>query len=121
MYNKIDHLTIEEVEKFAEKEHTIVMSCELDLNMDYLLEMMWQYLSLCRVYTKKRGFAPSFNEPLIMRSGSTIEDVCLSIHKDMKQHFKYALVWGTSTKHSPQRVGINHVLGDEDVVEIHTG
>ena len=29
-----------------------------------------------------------------------------------------ALVWGTSVKHNPQSVGKDHVLHDEDVVQI---
>ena len=29
-----------------------------------------------------------------------------------------ALVWGTSVKHCPQKVGKEHVLNDEDVVQI---
>lgn len=29
-----------------------------------------------------------------------------------------ALVWGSSVKHQPQKVGIEHVLADEDVVQI---
>jgi hypothetical protein len=32
--------------------------------------------------------------------------------------FKTALVWGVSVKHRPQRVGKEHVLEDEDVVQI---
>jgi ribosome-interacting GTPase 1 len=32
--------------------------------------------------------------------------------------FKIALVWGSSVKHQPQRVGKDHVLNDEDVVQI---
>ena len=31
---------------------------------------------------------------------------------------RYALVWGTSAKHQPMRVGKDHVLADEDVVQI---
>lgn len=84
-----------------------------------MLEVMWRKLNLVRIYTKKRGEGPSLEEPLIMRQGSTIADICLGIHRDMKGKFKYALVWGTSAKHSPQRVGLSHVVEDEDVVEIH--
>lgn len=29
-----------------------------------------------------------------------------------------ALVWGSSVKHQPQKVGKEHVLNDEDVVQI---
>lgn len=30
-------------------------SCNMKLNLDYLLEKLWEYLALIRVYTKKRG------------------------------------------------------------------
>jgi ribosome-interacting GTPase 1 len=55
-----------------------------------------------------------------MRTGATVQDVCEAIHKDMVTRFKYALVWGLSVKHSPQCVGLTHLIQDEDVVEIHT-
>ena len=29
-----------------------------------------------------------------------------------------ALVWGSSVKHTPQKVGKDHILADEDVVQI---
>lgn len=31
---------------------------------------------------------------------------------------KYAWVWGSSVKYQPQRVGLDHILCDEDVVQI---
>jgi ribosome-interacting GTPase 1 len=36
----------------------------------------------------------------------------------MIKQFKYALVWGTSVKHKPQKVGKEQVLQDEDIVQI---
>lgn len=57
-YNKIDQISIEEIDRLARMPHTMVMSCEMKLNMDYLLEKIWEYLALVRVYTKKPGNAP---------------------------------------------------------------
>jgi len=36
----------------------------------------------------------------------------------MVKNFKEANVWGISAKHRPQKVGKEHVLCDEDVVQI---
>ena len=36
----------------------------------------------------------------------------------MLKNLKYAWVWGSSVKHQPQKVGKDHVLDDEDVVQI---
>jgi len=35
--------------------HSVVISCEMNLNLDYLLATLWEYLSLIRIYTKRRG------------------------------------------------------------------
>ncbi len=55
---------------------------------------------------------------MIVRSNSSIEDVCGQIHRDLKDNFKYALVWGASSRHIPQRCGLSHIVADEDVVNI---
>ena len=52
------------------------------------------------------------------RSPVQVEDFCNRIHKGIMKQFKYALVWGTSVKHKPQKVGRDHVLDDEDIVQI---
>lgn len=65
----------------------------MKLNLDYLLEVLWQYLSLIRVYTKKPGQPPDFDDCLILRKGVSVEHVCHSIHRTLAEQFKYALVW----------------------------
>ncbi|KAL0086600.1 developmentally-regulated GTP-binding protein 2 [Phycomyces blakesleeanus] len=117
-YNKIDQITMEEIDRLAHEPDTVVVSCEQDLNMDYLVERIWKKLNLMRVYTKKRGDLPDFEDGLIVRSGATIEHVCHAVHRSLAESFRYALVWGTSTKHNPQRVGISHQVHDEDVVQV---
>lgn len=47
-----------------------------------------------------------------------MEAMCKQIHHQLTKEFKYALVWGVSAKHSPQRVGLTHQLSDEDVVQV---
>jgi ribosome-interacting GTPase 1 len=108
------------VDRLAHSEHTVVISCQDKLNLDYLLDKIWEYLNFIRIYTKRRGKRPDFSEPLIMRDGSTVEHVCHSIHRELYKNFKYALVWGASAKHDPQRTGISHSCEDEDVVQIMT-
>uniref|UniRef100_A0A8C2QP50 Developmentally-regulated GTP-binding protein 1 n=1 Tax=Cricetulus griseus TaxID=10029 RepID=A0A8C2QP50_CRIGR len=51
-------------------------------------------------------------------SRTTVEDFCMKIHKNLIKEFKYALVWGLSVKHNPQKVGKDHTLEDEDVIQI---
>ncbi len=46
---------MEEVDRLAREPDSIVISCEMELNLDILLSRVWDYLSLIRVYTKKRG------------------------------------------------------------------
>jgi uncharacterized protein len=50
-------------------------SCQLNVNLDYLVEKIWDYLRLLRIYTKKRGQFPDFSEPVILRNGASIEHV----------------------------------------------
>jgi ribosome-interacting GTPase 1 len=81
----------------------------------------FRYMQLVRVYTKKRGNPPDFKEPCVLtmgRNGCTVESVCRHLHRDLVREFKYALVWGRSTKHSPQTCGLEHQLTDEDVIQV---
>lgn len=75
VYNKIDQCSIEEVNRIAHQPDCVVISCEMKLNLDYLLEMVWESLSLICIYTKKRGSRPDFEEGIIMRRGCNVEHV----------------------------------------------
>ncbi|KAM3359707.1 developmentally-regulated G-protein 3 [Capsicum galapagoense] len=117
--NKIDQITMEELEILDKLPHYCPISAHLEWNLDGLLEKIWEYLSLTRIYTKPKGMNPDYEDPVILSSKKrTVEDFCDRIHKDMVKQFKYALVWGSSAKHKPQRVGKEHELEDEDVVQI---
>ena len=55
VYNKIDQISIEEVDRLAHQPYSVVVSCNMKLNLDCFLEKLWNMLSLIRVYTKKPG------------------------------------------------------------------
>lgn len=55
VYNKIDTLSIEEVDEIARQPYSVVISIYLKLNIDEMLQKMWEYLGLIRIYTKRRG------------------------------------------------------------------
>ena len=121
VYNKIDTVCIEDVDRLARLPHSTVCSIRMNLNVDTVLELIWEYMGLLRIYTKKRSEPPSFEEPVVLskyRNGLTVEGAVKQISQDLLEKFSYALVWGTSTKYSPQHCGLAHILEDEDVLQI---
>ncbi|ETE72196.1 Developmentally-regulated GTP-binding protein 2 [Ophiophagus hannah] len=93
VYNKIDQISMEEVDRLARRPHSVVISCGMKLNLDYLLETLWEYLALTCIYTKKRGQRPDFSDAIILRKGASVQHVCHRIHRTLADQFKYALVW----------------------------
>ncbi|MDD5112339.1 MAG: GTP-binding protein [Candidatus Altiarchaeota archaeon] len=87
-------------------------------NLDAVREGIFQKLDLMKVYLKKQGAKADFEEPLVVRRHSTIEDVGRNLHSSFLDKFLYAKVWGKSAKYAGQRKGLDHVLEDGDVVSI---
>eukprot|EP01013_Petalomonas_cantuscygni_P001883 TRINITY_DN11911_c0_g1_i1.p2 TRINITY_DN11911_c0_g1~~TRINITY_DN11911_c0_g1_i1.p2 ORF type:complete len:370 (-),score=104.43 TRINITY_DN11911_c0_g1_i1:2813-3922(-) len=118
--NKMDSITIEELDIIARMPHNAPISADKEWNLDGMLDVLWDHLALTRVYTKPRGQVPDYAEPVILNKNAnpTIEMFCDKLHRQMMKQFKYAWVWGTSVKHNPQKVGKEHPLEDEDIVQV---
>jgi len=116
--NMIDKISIEELDIIDKNPHYVPISAKDEWNFDELMEKIWDYLDLIRIYTKPKGQIPDYEAPVIIKRGATIADFCMSLHKTLIKELKHGLVWGTSAKHHPQIVGKDHVLDDEDVVQI---
>jgi hypothetical protein len=120
LINKIDLVD----DKFLEdlktkiKSEYITVSAESNKNLDVLKDMIYEKLRFMRIYLRPKGGETDFKEPLIAKEGSSVLDICNKLHRNMKKQFRYGLVWGKSVKFGGQRVGINHVLVDEDVLTI---
>ena len=65
----------------------------MKLNLDYLVECIWEHLDLIRIITKKPGCAPDFDDAIVLRNGVTVKHVCHAIHRSIPELLKYALVW----------------------------
>ncbi len=96
----------------------ILNECKLDRTK--LASTMLGELGLIRVYTKQIHSNEYSSRPLVVKKGSTVGDIAKMVHSTLYDNFKYAVVW--SAKEYPnnfKRVGINYVLDDGDIVEIH--
>ena len=96
----------------------MAISAESGKGMEGLKKSIYEKLDLIHIFTKRRGEKADLEEPLVVRKGTTVAEVCSELHRDLKKEFRYALVWGKSVKHQPQRVGLEHVLADGDVIQI---
>ncbi len=96
----------------------IVASAKWRKGFEKLGEILFNELELIRIYTKQPNGQVS-DRPLILKKGSTVLDVAKSIHKKFVESFLYAKIWGPSAKYPGERVGLDHVLHDGDIVEIH--
>jgi uncharacterized protein len=96
----------------------VPVSAEKGLNMELLAEKIWETLNFIRIYLKRPDGGPDFEKPLILPAGSTLRDVCKKIHPRFVEGAKYAFVSGSSVKFAGQRVGLDHVPSDRDIVTI---
>ena len=53
--NKIDCISIEELDLLDKVPHYVPISAKDEWNFDELMEKIWEYLDLIRVYTKPKG------------------------------------------------------------------
>ncbi|NAZ27415.1 MAG: TGS domain-containing protein [Thermogladius sp.] len=122
LVNKIDaggERAVEYLRKNTDVEGSVLgVSALTGLGLGKLGELIFKELEIIRVYTKSPNSGVS-DKPLILRRGATVLDVAKRIHKDFVENFHYARVWGPSSKYPGERVGLDHILMDKDIVEIH--
>lgn len=116
--NKADMLTKEERKEY-EEEYDLLMSAETGEGMEELKDQIFEGLSLVRIYMKEKGKDVDKDDPLIMTEGATVEDALEELPGDMKDRFKDAKVTGDSAKFPKQKVGMEHELEDEDILQLN--
>jgi len=104
--------------KYEEQLPVIAISAKEGSGLEELKREIYQMLDIIRVYTKTPRQKPDFNDPIILKRGSTLEDAAADVHKDFAHKLKYARIWG-SGKHNGLMAKRDHILEDGDVIELH--
>ena len=87
-------------------------------NIEELRQYIFDALKILRVYTKTPGKKADFEDPVILKVGSTLLDAAKEIHKDFSRNLKFARVWGEGV-FDGQKVQKDFILKDGHVVEFH--
>lgn len=119
--NKIDLADQKQIIKVKQEVGPdLFVSAEKDINIDDLKEAIFKKLRLMPLYLKELRKKPDLEEPLIIKKGSTIKDVCEKLHRDFLTKFKFARIWGSSVKFDGQMIRkTSHILKEGDILEIH--
>lgn len=121
--NKADSYTKKELHETQQnlKKHqwtAYTISAKKQTGLNHLKKEIYDNLELIKIFMKPQGKKPDYSEPMILKKGDTVETVCKRIHRDFKEKFRYAQVWGTSGKYPGQKIGLDHQLADEDVLTV---
>ncbi|MCW3999166.1 MAG: TGS domain-containing protein [Candidatus Bathyarchaeota archaeon] len=98
----------------------VAMSCEQKSGLAELGAALFDSLGIIRIYTKEPGAKVHSERPFALRKGATVNELAKNIHKELLSNFLFAMVWAKRLPFSPKKVGLSFVLGDGDIVEIHT-
>ena len=104
--------------RFKQSFPVLPISAKGEMNLEDLKKEVYQLLDIVRVYTKVPGAEADRTEPVILKRGSTVADVALSVHKDFLNKLRYARIWG-SGKFGGQMVKKDYRVSEGDVIELH--
>lgn len=121
--NKIDLPLAEEkflsLKKALKPEFDLIaVSASREDNLEELKKKIFVLLEVLRVYSKVPGKKVDFDDPFILKKGSTLMDMAKAVHKDFAQKLKYARIW-SKNKYQGQKVNRDYILEDEDIIELH--
>jgi small GTP-binding protein len=87
-----------------------------EASLDAFRDEVWRLVGLIRVYLRANGTVDE--EPLALHPPATVVDVADAVHHELADACSGARVWGPSARFDGQRVGREHVVLDNDIVEI---
>ena len=120
--NKVDLANKKDIKKatkmLPEEWPVLPVSAKTGQGIEEMKDFIFDNLHFMSIYLKPQGQEADLVEPLIVKDTSTVRDVCVKLHRDFERNFRYARVKGPSAKFDWQRVGLDHLLKDEDLLTI---
>jgi ribosome-interacting GTPase 1 len=109
---KLDEADESQVEEIAHAAGlpAIGVSVLDDDSLDWLRAQLWELTGLIRVWLR--------GEAQALAPGATVVDAARAVHHELAESCTGARVTGPSAKFDAQRVGRDHTLADDDIVEI---
>jgi len=123
LVNKYDSEDYEDVyqifKELLEGDHPLIpISALTGYNMKTLKDQIFEMLGVIRVYSKAPGKSVDRSTPFVVQKDIQLAEFAGKVHKDFQENLKSAKIWGTSAEFPGQLVSRDHVLEDEDVVEL---
>ena len=123
-FNKADLLTEEERRKITAKLQSkkipfLFISTKTKENLQEAKQRIFHSFDIIRIYTQEPGKAHT-TDPFLAKPGISVSEMAEKIKKGLSKEIKETKIWGPSSKFPGQKVGLNHILHDKDVVEFHT-
>lgn len=98
----------------GKKDNLVLMSADKGIGLDDFKEKIWKGLGLVRVYLKReRSVNADFSRPLIVKSGSTLDEVLKRISNQMRDDVNKAYIWGRNARFPGQEVSFQFQVFDE--------
>ena len=98
----------------------VITSALKGWGLESIPRLLFKVSNIIRVYTKEPNSSKPSPKPLALPKGSRVEDALKELREELLKYFRYARVWGPSAKYPGERVGLEHVLDDGDVIEVRT-
>jgi len=124
VFNKIDLYDENTKRKITEnlrskKYNFVIISTKTKEGIEKLKEKISQSFDIIRIYTRKPG-KEADSVPVIVKPDSTLEQVAEKILHGYSKRIKFAKIWGPSSKFNGQRIGLKHIVKDNDIIEFYT-
>ena len=120
--NKVDLANEKDIQRTMEmiplNWPVLEVSAKTGKGIENMKDFVFENLRFMSVFLKPQGQEADLVEPLIIKDTSTVRDVCTKLHRDFVRKFRYARVKGPSGKFDWQRVGLDHLLKDGDILSI---